>query len=120
MLPRQASAFAGKSGLARLGSWLDSRPTQAKYYTIESFVFLFLVNLPLYLYLTGIWGVRPQLFFLAALLFVPFARIPRRSTFALLPFAGWNMLFLLTVAASALLNPHSTGPVPCTSRFRGG
>ena len=119
-LARQASASDGKSGSGRLGSWLHWLPTHAKYYAIECFVFLFLINLPLYLYLTGIWNVRPQLVFLVALLFVPFARIPRRSTFALLPFAGWNMLFLLTVAASALMNSDSNGAVPGTARYLGG
>jgi len=99
---------------------LDSLPSEAKYYLIEGFALVFLINLPLYLYLTGIWGVRPQLLFLFSLVFLPFARIPLHSTFALLPFAGWNMLFLLTITASAFLTYDSNGAVPGTLRYLGG
>jgi O-antigen ligase/polysaccharide polymerase Wzy-like membrane protein len=113
----QAGAPARKYGSA---GWLDSLPTQAKYYAIECFVFLFVINLPLYLYLTGIWNLRPQLLYLVGLLFVPFARVAYSSAFVFLPFAGWNMLFLLTVASSALMNADSNGTVPGTYRYLGG
>lgn len=76
---------------------------------VAGFIVMFLIGLPGYLFLTGLWGVAPGSIFLVSLVFVLFCDVSYKSIQNILPFVTWHVAFLLIGTGSFIIHYDSVG-----------
>jgi len=95
-------------------------PKKINYFLVEAFYFIFLISLPTYLYLTGIWGVGPKYIFFISFLFLFFVPLRYPSILPLWPFFVWHVSLLLVATFSFLWNYGPNWATSGVLRLLGG